>query len=242
MATSAARGLHPSVGFLVAWGYALVGLLIPPLLLLQFGFTTAATLNAEFHGYPASLWWPWAILGALIVLAAGFYGIRTPARLGRYSDCSRSGFSGARNLPDRARGQPQHSVGFTTKYTRPDSRALSGVIGGSVYTILAFGGFEGAAPPAEETRNPRRTIQRAVLLATLLSALSTCSPPTPSTSRSGLPNLPPSPPGQAARPGRAWRGRSTGSSGSSSSWPSSTPPSRTPMPGLACPAGRRTRG
>jgi amino acid transporter len=42
------------------------------------------------------------------------------------------------------------------------------VIGGSVYTILAFGGFEGAAPLAEETRNPRRTIQRAVLLATLL--------------------------------------------------------------------------
>jgi amino acid transporter len=42
------------------------------------------------------------------------------------------------------------------------------VIGGSVFTLLAFGGFEGAAPLAEETRNPRRTIQRAVLLATLL--------------------------------------------------------------------------
>jgi amino acid transporter len=44
---------------------------------------------------------------------------------------------------------------------------MAGVIGGSVYTILAFGGFEGAAPLAEETRNPKRTIQRAVLLATL---------------------------------------------------------------------------
>ena len=42
------------------------------------------------------------------------------------------------------------------------------MIGGSVFTILAFGGFEGAAPLAEEARNPRRTIQRAVLLATLL--------------------------------------------------------------------------
>ena len=37
-----------------------------------------------------------------------------------------------------------------------------------MYTILAFGGFEGAAPLAEEARNPRRTIPRAVLLATLL--------------------------------------------------------------------------
>ena len=29
LATYAARGLHPSVGFLVAWGYVLVGFLIP---------------------------------------------------------------------------------------------------------------------------------------------------------------------------------------------------------------------
>src|SRR6266516_7809521 len=45
VATYAARGLHPSIGFLVAWGYVLVGFLIPPLVLLQLGFTTAATLN-----------------------------------------------------------------------------------------------------------------------------------------------------------------------------------------------------
>src|SRR5258708_40248835 len=55
---------------------------MPPLVLLQLGFTTAATINSEFHGYPASLWWPWSILGALIVLAAGYYGVRTSARLG----------------------------------------------------------------------------------------------------------------------------------------------------------------
>jgi amino acid transporter len=36
-----------------------------------------------------------------------------------------------------------------------------------VYSILAFGGFEGAAPLAEEARDPRRTVPRAVLLATL---------------------------------------------------------------------------
>src|SRR6201987_6260873 len=82
VATYAARGLDPSVGLLVAWGYVLVGFLIPPLVLLQLGFTTAATLNAEFHGYPANLWWPWGLLGAVIVLAAGFYGIRTSAGLG----------------------------------------------------------------------------------------------------------------------------------------------------------------
>ena len=82
MATYAARGLHPAAGFWVAWGYVLVGFLIPPLVLLQLGFTTAATIHQEVSGYPGNLWWPWSILGAVIVLAAGFYGIRTSARLG----------------------------------------------------------------------------------------------------------------------------------------------------------------
>jgi amino acid transporter len=169
LATYAARGLHPSVGFLVAWGYVLVGLLIPPLVLLQLGFTTAATLNSEFHGYPADLWWPWALLGALIVLAAGLYGIRTSARLGTILGVFEIGvfLVLAVFLIVHAGGHNTLSV-FTTKYTQPGFRGLAGVIGGSVYTILAFGGFEGAAPLAEEARNPRRTIQRAVLLATLL--------------------------------------------------------------------------
>jgi amino acid transporter len=169
LATYGARGLHPAVGFLVAWGYVLVGWLIPPLVLLQLGFTTASTINSEFHGYPANLWWPWSLAGAVIVLAAGYYGIRTSARLGTILGISEIAVflvlavfflvhAGGRNT-----GQV-----FTTHYS---PTGLTGVIGGSVFTLLAFGGFEGAAPLAEETRDPRRTIQRAVLLATLLIGL-----------------------------------------------------------------------
>jgi amino acid transporter len=169
LATYAARGLHPSLGFLVAWGYVLVGFLIPPLVLLQLGFTTAATLNSEISGYPANLWWPWTLLGAVIVLAAGFYGIRTSARLGTILGLFEIGVFVvlAIFLVFHAGSANTASV-FTTKYTPSGFRGISGVIGGSVYTILAFGGFEGAAPLAEETRNPRRTIPRAVMLATLL--------------------------------------------------------------------------
>jgi amino acid transporter len=169
LATYAARGLHPAAGFLVAWGYVLVGWLIPPLVLLQLGFTTAATLNAEISGYPATLWWPWSIAGALIVLAAGYYGIRTSARLGTILGLFEIGvfLVLAVFLVVHAGSHNTLSV-FGTKYTPTGFRGISGVIGGSVFTLLAFGGFEGAAPLAEEARNPRRTIQRAVLLATLL--------------------------------------------------------------------------
>jgi amino acid transporter len=169
LATYAARGLHPSIGFLVAWGYVLVGFLIPPLVLLQLGFTTAATLNSEFSGYPASLWWPWALAGAVIVLAAGIYGVRTSARLGTVLGLFEIGVFVvlAVFLLFHAGSHNTASV-FTTKYTPPGFHGISGVIAGSVYTILAFGGFEGAAPLAEEAKEPRKTIPRAVMLATLL--------------------------------------------------------------------------
>jgi amino acid transporter len=172
LATYAARGLHPSVGFLVAWGYVLVGFLIPPLVLLQLGFTTAGTLNAEISGYPANLWWPWSLLGAVIVLAAGFYGIRTSARLGTILGVFEIGvfLVLAIFLVFHAGSNNTLSV-FTTKYTPSAYHGIAGVIGGSVYTILAFGGFEGAAPLAEEAKNPRRIIPRAILLATLLIGL-----------------------------------------------------------------------
>jgi amino acid transporter len=169
LATYAARGIHPSVGFLVAWAYVLCGWLIPPLVLLQLGFTTDGTLHSEFHGYTANLWWVWSILGALIVLAAGYYGIRTSARLGTILGVFEIGvfLVLAVFLVVHAGSHNTASV-FTTKYTTTGFHGISGVIAGSVFTILAFGGFEGAAPLAEETRDPRRNIRRAVLLSTLL--------------------------------------------------------------------------
>jgi amino acid transporter len=168
VATYAARGLHPAVGFLVAWGYVLVGLLISPLVLLQLGFTTASTINAEWHSYPANLWWPWALAGAVIVLAAGFYGVRTSARLGTVLGAFEIAVFVvlAVFLIVHAGSHNTWSV-FGTSYTPSKYHGLTGVFAGSVFTVLAFGGFEGAAPLAEEARDPRRTIQRAVLIATL---------------------------------------------------------------------------
>ncbi len=169
MATYAARGIHPAAGFLVAWGYVMVGWMIPPLVLLQLGFTVAATLHTEISGYPANLWWPWTLLGALIVLLVGYYGVRTSARLGTILGLFEIVvfLILAVLLVIHAGSHNTLSV-FTTKYTPAGFKGLSGVIAGSVFTILAFGGFEGAAPLAEEARNPRRTVRQAVLLATLL--------------------------------------------------------------------------
>jgi len=167
LATYAARGLHKAVGFLVAWAYVLVGVLISPLVLLQLGFTTAGTLHDEF-GWPANLWWPWTLLGALIVMAAGIYGIRTSAGLGTVLGIFEIAvFAVLAVLFIVHAGKANTLSVFGTGHTPPEHAGMAGVIAGSVYTILAFGGFEGATPLAEEARDPRRTVRRAVLLATL---------------------------------------------------------------------------
>jgi len=82
VATYAAKGLHPAVGFLVGWGYTFAALLLPPLVLIQLGFTTAGTIHGSWSSYPANLWWPWALGGALIIFLAGIFGVRASARLG----------------------------------------------------------------------------------------------------------------------------------------------------------------
>jgi amino acid transporter len=167
LATYAARGLHPAVGYLVAWAYALVGALIPPLVLLQLGFTVAATLHTEL-GVALGLWWPWAILGMLIVGTAGYFGILVSARLGTILGAFEIlVFLVVAVLFIIHAGAANTLQVFTTRYTPHDYSGLSGVFAGSVFTVLAFGGFEGATPLAEEAKDPRRTVRRAVLLATL---------------------------------------------------------------------------
>jgi amino acid transporter len=147
-------------------------LLIAPLVLLQLGFTTASTINSDFHGYPANLWWPWSLAGAVIILAAGYYGIRTSARLGTILGTTEIAvFLVLAVFFIVHAGHHNTASVFGTGYTPKGYRGISGVIAGSVYSVLAFGGFEGAAPLAEEARNPRRTIPRAVLLATVCIGL-----------------------------------------------------------------------
>ena len=66
-----------------------------------------------------------------------------------------------------AGGQNALSV-FGTEHADVEGYAgLSGIFAASVYSILAFTGFESAAPLAEETKDPRRTIGRAVVFSAL---------------------------------------------------------------------------
>jgi amino acid transporter len=167
MYTYTARGLHPAVGFLVAWAYALVEPLVAPLLYLIFGFVMAGTLNAEF-GWSADLWWPWSIAAAVVVFLLGYFGIQLSTRAGTILGLFEIAVFAVLAVWLIASADTNTLSVFGTTYANIEGfTGLAGVFAGSIYAILAFIGFEAAAPLAEEARDPRRTIRQAVVYSCL---------------------------------------------------------------------------
>ena len=163
--TYTSRGLHPYVGFLVAWGYAVVEPLVAPLLFLIFGHLIANTLHQEFGWNYGQWWWPAALFAAVVVFLLGYFGIRLSARTGTLLGLFEIGVFTALALWLVVKaGSANTLFVFGTKFaTAKDFTGFGGVVAGSIYTILAFIGFEAAAPLAEETRDPRRNIKLAVV-------------------------------------------------------------------------------
>ncbi|MCI0689326.1 MAG: APC family permease [Sporichthyaceae bacterium] len=172
-ATYASRGLHPAIGFVVAWGYALAEALVAPLLYLIFGLVVAGTLQAEY-GWAFDTWWPVAtIAAALLVFLFGWFGVRFSTGTGTLLGLFEIGVFAALAvwlIVEAGDGNTLEVFG-TTFANNPAFSGFSGVIAGSVFTILAFIGFEAAVPLAEETRNPRRTVQVAVVASAVLIGL-----------------------------------------------------------------------
>jgi amino acid transporter len=167
--TYSARGLHPYVGFLVAWGFMMAEPVVAPLLYLIFGNELAANLNSHF-GWPLWLWAPFAVIAGLIVWVLTYRGIRLSTRtgvaLGTFEIVVFVAL--AITLIVAAGGNNTLAV-FTPN--SGNTKGFGSVFPGMIYAILAFIGFEAAAPLAEEAREPRKTIPRAVILSALLIGL-----------------------------------------------------------------------
>lgn len=166
--TYTANGLHPWVGFLVAWAYAGAEALIAAFLFLNFSFVLADALNSEF-GWTKNTWWIWVLATALIVLALGYFGVRVSTRAGTIMGAFEIIVFGliAIWLVVKAGNANSLSV-FTTHHANVKGYAgMSGIVAAGVYSVLAFTGFESAAPLAEEARDPKRIIRIAVIFSCL---------------------------------------------------------------------------
>jgi amino acid transporter len=161
MYTYAARSLGPWAGFLVAWLFILFEPLVAPFLYLEFGWAMSDVFENSVGWHYSGQWWIWVVLMTVIVFLLTYRDVRLSTTagvlLGAFEIAIFAALAiwmlisnaGALNLQPF---NPSHAAGD-----------WSGVFKGMVFAILAFIGFEAAAPLGEEARNPRRTVPRAVV-------------------------------------------------------------------------------
>jgi amino acid transporter len=167
MYTWVSRGLGPFFGWLVAWVFTLAGPIVPAALYASFGFF-GADLLTELTGFSADwLWLVLAVACGLVVWFLTYRGIKLSTRVGVVLGLIEITIF----LVVSALLIANATKAVDTSVFIPADGNVIPALQGMVFCILAFVGFEAAAPLGEEAREPRRTIPRAVLLSCLLIGL-----------------------------------------------------------------------
>src|SRR4051812_38291528 len=157
----AARSLGPWAGFNVAWLFILFEPLVAPFLYLEFGWAMREVMSSEAGWHYTGQWWIWVAVMTVIVFLLTYRDIRISTTAGVILGAFEIAIFGAlaiwmliSNAGDLnvQPFNPHHADG-----------SWNGVFRGMVFAILAFIGFEAAAPLGEEAKNPRRTIPFAVI-------------------------------------------------------------------------------
>jgi amino acid transporter len=164
--TYSARGLHPAVGFFVAWGFMLAEPIVAPLLYLIFGNEISAYLTSHFST-PTWLWAPFAAIAGIGTWVLVYRGVRISTRAGVVLGAFEIVVFLALALTLIVSAGSNNTLSVFSP-TTGNSHGLGSVFAGMVYTVLAFIGFEASVPLAEETKDPRRTLPRAVILSCVL--------------------------------------------------------------------------
>ena len=171
--TYPAEAIHPALGFLVGWGYALVEALIGPLTTIIFGYLVGSVMQSEFNWPFTATWIAFMIAAAVVIALLNFRGVQLSARTGTILGTFEVlVFVALAVWLIIKAGSANTGQVFTLHFADIQGfKGFSGIAAGSIYTILAFIGFEASAPLAEEARNPRRTIQVAVVTSCLVIGL-----------------------------------------------------------------------
>ena len=168
--TYVSRGLGPQMGWLVGWLFTLTYILLLPLTLLVLGSVTDAFLSGTFHvSLGANGWIVYALIFAAVAFLLTYFGIKISADAGVVLGAIEIGIfvvlslwliiqAGSGNT--LATFNPASSL-------QPGLGGWQGVLFGMLFAFLAFSGFDSSATLGEESRNPRRIVPRAILLATL---------------------------------------------------------------------------
>lgn len=169
--TYVSRSLGVQAGWMVGWLFDLAYLMIVPLTLLVLGPTMDSFMQSTFHlSFGANGWVVWALVFAVIVFGLTYVGIKVSADVGVILGVIEISIFVILSIwLIVTAGSNNTAAVFTPAFSKqPGLGGWQGILFGMTFVFLAFAGFESAVPLAEETQNPRRTVPRAVLLATVI--------------------------------------------------------------------------
>jgi amino acid transporter len=166
MYTYVARGLGPFFGWLMAWAFALAEPLIAPILLAAFGLFGASFLSS-YLGIGGDFQYMWVVLAILCGLVLWwliYRGVGISTRTGVVLGVIEIAIFVAVSAFLIVNAGSSNTLSVFI----PGDEGVKPAFQGMIFCLLAFIGFEAAAPLGEETREPRRTIPRAVIWSTIL--------------------------------------------------------------------------
>ncbi len=161
--TYISRGLGSHLGFLAGWIFLLAQPLLLPFISLVWG-TVSESLVADLTGITIP-WYVWVLVGNALLLVLTYFGIKLSADASLVLGLIEIGILLLLSLTMIITAGSHNDLTTFTPAFALDGR-LGGWLGigqGMIFAFLAFLGFEAAAPLAEESEQPRRTIPRAVI-------------------------------------------------------------------------------
>ena len=164
MYTYVARGLGSFAGWLMAWAFLLAEPIVPAALYASFGFYAADFIKTITGFSNDWTWLPLAAICGLVVWFLVYRGVALSTRVGVALGLIEIGIFVAVSTLLIINAGSRNTLSVFV----PGADGIKPALQGMVFCLLAFVGFEAAAPLAEETRDPRRTIRSAVLWSAIL--------------------------------------------------------------------------
>jgi len=162
--TYISRTVHPRAGFLSSWLYFLYDPTVAGFVLAFIGYVLEQVLKTEYGvTFP---WWLFLLVAGSFVAFVTYRGIELSAKVLVLFGTAEVAIT----LLLSCWGFFQPGLGGDSFAPFNPSHATSsnGFFLAVVFSIFAFNGWEGVAPLAEESENPRQNVPRAILISILL--------------------------------------------------------------------------
>lgn len=171
--TYVSRGLGVQAGWMTGWLFSLTYLLIVPLQLLVLGPVADGFATTYLHlSLGPNGWAIWAMIFAALVFGLTFFGIKVSADTDVILGSIEIGVFVLLSIWLIVTAGSNNTAATFNPASSLESGAVlgpfQGILHGMIFAFLAFAGFESSAPLAEEAHNPRRTVPRAIFLATII--------------------------------------------------------------------------